>query len=719
MSGVISSIQDMTKKKIDPPLTKEALLEMLRKEKRPLAFGELIRLFVAYPEQKRELKTIIHEMLKTGSVVRLKNGRFGIPQEMNLRTGILWCTKSGNGFVVTEKEEERDIFIPARSIEDAFHGDKVIVRIDHSFRGRKEGKIIKVTERRMRNVVGFLRKTNDLFFLIPEDERISRHFIVARDSRYTNLEEGDLVACKVIKFPENGGDPRCRIVHVFKGLDDVKSINQFVTYKYNLPQRFKRTVEIDAKNMGLETNDEDRVDLTALKHVTIDGEFAKDFDDAVYIEKTKNGYTLYVSIADVSHYVTPGSGLDHEAYQRGTSIYFPGSVIPMLPNVLSNELCSLKPRENRLTITAKLAYDKHGVLLGSSFHRSVIRSAMRLTYTKVEATLVGRDREVRRELKDVLRTLEEMGELAALLAERRAKRESLDFDLPEPEVILDIEGGIKEILRAERLFSHRLIEEFMIGANEAVAAFFAQRNIPALYRIHEAPEKEKLRDFERLLHTLSIEYRRNSRGLPLQAILASVQGEEYEFLVNRVLLRSMKQAKYSAVNTGHFGLASENYLHFTSPIRRYPDLICHRILKQALRNPSGIAKLQNEKARYDQKELEKMAVHLSERERLAMEAERELEDRIRVLFMKERVGETYEGIISHITSYGFFVELFDIFVEGVVLLSTIYDDYYTFQEEKFRLIGRRTKKTYRIGDKVRIKVEMADIEKNQLHFVLI
>jgi ribonuclease R len=307
-----------------------------------------------------------------------------------------------------------------------------------------------------------------------------------------------------------------------------------------------------------------------------------------------------------------------------------------------------------------------------------------------------------------------MGELAHLLKARREARGNLDFDLPEPEMVLDLEGGITDILRSERLFSQSIIEEFMIAANEAVTRFIAEQKRPVIYRVHEPPEREKLNDFERLLQTLGVPYKTDPRGrLPLQSILKNVREKEHEFLINRILLKSMKQARYSAQNLGHFGLALDFYSHFTSPIRRYPDLVCHRILKGIIGGNSGKGPL------YGEEELQRMAVHLSERERAAMEAERETEDRIRVLFMKERVDEAYDGIISHITSYGFFVELFDVFVEGIVLLSSLHDDYYAFEEKKFRLIGRRTHKVFRIGDHVKIRVALADVEKNLLHFALL
>lgn len=694
--------------------SKKELLAFFKKEERPLSVNDLKSRIDSWKSRKRDIKKFMRDLMKEGSLVRLKSNRFGIPDEMNLQVGTLWCTRSGNGFVIPEKEGDGDIFVPAHFIRDALHGDKVVVRVEHRMRGKKEGRIVKVTERKTKTITGFLKQHKKLFFLVPDDERVSAHFIVNQEGKTPELHDGDLVAAKVTRFPD-GGDPECTVVKSFKALDSTKKICEFVEHKQNLSARFPRKVDLEARQTGLDITLEDRLDLRDTPHVTIDGEFAKDFDDAVFVEKTKNGFVLYVSIADVAHYVAPESALDSEAYARGTSTYFPGTVIPMLPKALSNVICSLMPREERMTVTAKLRYDAKGALLGASFHNSVIRSARRLTYRQVEEALVKGDRKTRQSLKELLPHLEHMGELARMLKDRRARSGNLDFDLPEPELVLDMEGGVTDILRSERLFSQSIIEEFMIAANEAVARFIADRKLPLIYRIHEQPEREKLIEFEKLLKTLAVPYKADVKGrLPLQAILKGIREHEHEFLVNRILLRSMKQAKYSALNKGHFGLALDFYSHFTSPIRRYPDLMCHRILKGLIGPDGGSGR-----PVYQEDEIERMAIHLSERERAAMEAERETEDRIRVLFMKERVGQVYEGIIAHITSYGLFVELFDMFVEGIVLLSTLHDDYYAFEEEKFRLIGRRTRKTYRIGDHVRIKVALADVEKNLLHFSLI
>jgi len=701
----------MRKKTHQQELTKDRVLRVFKQEKKPIAQSELVAILSLHKKQGKVLKQILKLLVGEGSILELKNKRYGLPQEMNLVTGTLWCTRSGNGFVVPDNVDTKDIFVPARFIKNAFHGDKVIARVEHTFRGRKEGTIIKITQRKIKNIVGFVRRDRNGTYIVPEDERIPHHFVVVRTAKSSGLNDNDLVAARITRFPEGGIDPSCTVLKVFKGLTDVRSIIQFVQYKSALPFRFKKRTENEAQALDTSMDLTDRLDLRETIHVTIDGEFAKDFDDAVCIEKTERGFTLFVSIADVSHYVLPGTGLDREAYERGTSVYFPGAVIPMLPTILSNGICSLNPNEDRLAMTVKLVFNTNGDLTGSSFHKSIIRSFLRLTYNEVEDALIRKDLAIRKEVQSILPALECMGELAALLSAKRERRGSLDFDLPESDVILDIEGGIHNILRAERLFSHRIIEEFMIATNEAVANFLTENKANAMYRIHEPPDTEKLKDFERLLQALSIGYKRDNKNIKsLQTVLRNVEGTNYEFLVNRVLLRSMKQARYSYQNKGHFGLASHCYLHFTSPIRRYPDLVCHRALKGLLSDGGK---------RFGEKELEAMANYLSDRERLAMETEREIEDRIRILFMRDRIGKEYDGIISHITSFGFFIELLDVFVEGLVLINTLYDDYYHFEEERFRFVGRRTRKIYRVGDKVKVRIILADVEKKQLHFQLL
>lgn len=685
------------------------MLRIFRNSRRPVGIDELESIFGGRRLKRRDIMKVINSLVEKGRVIELKNKRFGLTREMNLVSGILWCTRSGNGFVIPDTEGERDVFVSSRNFNNAVHGDRVAVRLDHYRGGKPEGKIIRIISRKSNTIIGFTKLYDNTLYIIPEDYRYNIEYRVARQDH--SVPDGQLAVAKITAFPGEKPEPECRITRIIGELHSLSAITKFIEYKHALPRRFPRDVETEAAGITSDISAAGRKDLRDLAFVTIDGQNARDFDDAVAIERSSTGFILHVAIADVSHYVRKGSPLDAEASKRSTSIYFPDRVLPMLPKALSNGICSLNPREDRYTVTASIRFDRQGKVTGSSFFPSVIRSQMRLTYESVEMATVHSDPKTRKKLAQCLPCLEDMAELAGLITCVREKRGSIDFDLPEPQVILDIEGGISRIIRAERLTSHRIIEEFMVSANEAVAQFFEERCLPALFRVHEPPEREKLKDFERLLQGLGIRYRKMGTAGALQDVLSTVCGTQYEFIVNRVLLRSMKQARYSAKNHGHFGLASESYLHFTSPIRRYPDLVCHRILKNALAG--------RKEPVYTEEELTTLANHVSERERLVMDAERELEDRIRILYMKDKLGETYKGVISHVTSFGFFVELTEVFVEGLVLISSLLDDYYHFEEERYRITGARTRKTYRIGDLVTIRVILANVTASKLQFEIV
>jgi len=688
------------------PITDAQVLRVLSGARRPLGIEELEDIFGRGRPGRRDIIRHLRALMAKGRVIELKNKRFGLTREMDLVSGTLWCTRSGNAFVIPDTEGEKDVFVSSRNLNHAVHGDHVTVRLDH-YRGKMEGKVIRIIERKSSTIIGFVKISDNKVYVIPEDYRYQTEYLASRPRR--EVHDGELVVARITAFPGEKIEPECAITRVLGDLTTVAAIGKFIEYKHSLSRRFPKHVEDEARASVAPLTPQGRVDQRDIGFVTIDGKNARDFDDAVAIEHGAAGFTLHVAIADVSHYVTAGSSLDGEAYKRGTSVYFPDRVLPMLPKTLSNGICSLNPLEERYTVTATIDFDRNGRVLRCSFCPSLIRSTMRLTYEAVEKAIIENDRKTRRKLEPHLAALTDMAELAGLITSTREQRGSIDFDLPEPEVILDIKGGIRQIVRSRRLYSHRIIEEFMIAANEAVARYFEAKKIPALFRVHEPPEKDKLRDFERLLQGLGIGHRKITTPRALQDVLNSVKESNYEFIVNRVLLRSMKQARYFARNKGHYGLASDSYLHFTSPIRRYPDLVCHRILKGALAGKQPV---------YDEEELAVMAAHLSERERIVMEAERELEDRIRILYMKDRVGDVFTGVISHVTSFGFFVELSEVFVEGLVLLSSLGDDYYRFEEERFRITGRRTRKSYRVGDAVTIKVVTADVTSNRLHFEL-
>ncbi|HSA59437.1 MAG TPA: ribonuclease R [bacterium] len=497
-----------------------------------------------------------------------------------------------------------------------------------------------------------------------------------------------------------------------------KGISNIVK-EFKLATSFPREVEAEARAFPgpLTAQDwEGRVDLRAEVVVTIDGENARDFDDAVSVSETRDGFVLKVSIADVSHFVKPGTAVDREAYRRATSTYFPDRVLPMLPERLSNDLCSLVPHEERRTYTAEMAFDVQGRRTAIRFYRSVIKSRARLTYTEVRKILDDRDEAARGRHKSILEDLERMGVLAERIQGRRRARGSLDFDLPESSIELDLaQGRIDKIVKAERNKAHRLIEEFMIAANEAVAEFIAESRLPSVYRVHQEPDPERVRDFAVLLHHLGYGLRLGRRVQPgaLAAVIEAVRGKPEEKLINTVLLRTMARAVYDTKNVGHFGLASECYTHFTSPIRRYPDLMVHRILTQALRG--GRPGKHKESGG---KRLQEMAVHCSERERNSQKAEWASRDLAAALFLKEKVGQTFDGIISGVTKFGLFVELIPFFVEGLVSIKNLRDDAYTFHEKAHALVGRRKKKKYQIGMPVTVTVQGVNLEKRWVDFGL-
>ncbi|HEX2967123.1 MAG TPA: ribonuclease R [Syntrophorhabdaceae bacterium] len=687
-------------------ISERHLYAFLKRSEYPVSFGEICGHFNIEKHRRKELKETLACLLRGGSIARLNGRRFTHVRDGAAMTGTLLCTRSGNGFVVPETEGARDVFISSRHMRGAMHGDTVTVRLDpYSGKQRPEGWIVDVVSRNTKYISGHIESDKGALYIIPEDSRYNDRFRVLQPQKTgTKPGQGDFVTARITKF--NAGGPECEVVKIFRnGLDSVQTITDFVTTKFDLPLSFGSSIESEAVQLPLEPPpDGHRKDLRGLKHVTIDGELAKDFDDAVCLERIRGHYILYVSIADVSAFVRPHSEIDDEAYQRGTSIYFPGKVIPMLPEKLSNDQCSINPFRDKLALTVEMHFDMNGDIIQESFYPSTIRSVARFTYHEVQSAITGNE-PLHGPKADCLDMLEDMAGLASLIKGRRQKLGSLDFDLPEPQVLLDIEGGIEDIARTERLFSHEIIEEFMIAANESVARFLNEKGYPAVYRIHEGPDREKLSEIQKFLPVLTGKHKKYSSRMFIQSIIKDAEGTPYQFFLNRVVLRSMKQARYSAVNEGHYGLASKCYLHFTSPIRRYPDLVCHRSLKTALTG-----------RKMEDADFETIAIHLSGRERIAMEAERDLIERTRILFMRDKTNRTYNGIISHVSSFGFHVELIEVFVEGLVLLSDLTDDFYRYEENKFRIFGKKTRKIYRIGDKIRIRVISADPETRRLLF---
>jgi len=702
-------------------LTQKDILNLMRQRAyRPLLLDELMEALEVSKRDRPAFEDLVEGMLKEGSIVKIRGNRYGLPEKMNLVTGILQGHPDGYGFVISDVKGEPDVYIPRRGMMGAMHNDRVIARIETATnRERLEGRIIRILERFYKKIVGRFEKGKNFGFVVPSDRKIFYDIYIA-PRHFNGARDGDIVVARLVSYPQRSRNPEGEIIKILgrpttPGLD-----TGIIIEEYQLPSEFPEDVIAEAESLPGEVTEAmlaGRIDLRGLKTVTIDGEKAKDFDDAVSIEALPEGrFRLWVHIADVSFYVPWDTPLDQEARARGTSVYLPDRVIPMFPERLSNGICSLNPKEDRLTMTVEMIFDRDGNRLDYRIYESVIQSDERMTYTVVKKIIDEEDARLAERYHDLVETFHLMKTLCLKLRAKRMRRGSIDFDLPEPEIILDLQSRAIDIVIAERNIAHQIIEEFMIAANETVAQHMERRSLPFIYRIHEPPEEEKILEFNELIQDLGYKHKLNRHDpKTFQRLLNKVKGKPEEVLINQLTLRSMKQARYSTENIGHFGLASPYYTHFTSPIRRYPDLIVHRLVKEGLKRrrmkESRISKLSSV--------LQEIAQHSSERERVAMEAEREVVEMKKLEFMQDKIGMEFEGVISGVTAFGFFVELANILVEGLVRVTSLYDDFYRYEEKQHRLVGERMKKAFRLGDKVKVRVDRVDLEKRRIEFVLV
>ncbi|MCJ2164842.1 MULTISPECIES: ribonuclease R [unclassified Pseudodesulfovibrio] len=706
-----------------PPLSPSVLLKLFKEIKRPMARAEVIRQLRLKKKDKHEVKGMLHALVQQGKLIRIRRG-YGLAESMHCLTGRLEIQRQGFGFVVPEDSRRKDVFVNQRDLGEAWHGDKVVVAVvGEPKAGRSaEGRVVRVLERGRKTlpVKVFKQMTGGHWLCRPSDPRLAFGIISSLKDGVVDLKPGDIALC----VPGNKVDATMwegEIVERLGEEADIAVQEALVKSNHNIRIRFPSGSLNQAEGLPTEPLESDfkgRRNLVDKQFVTIDGATARDFDDAILVERKGKGYRLWVAIADVAHYVAEGSPLDREALERGNSYYFPRSVEPMFPERLSNGLCSLNPDVQRLTMVVCMDTDGSGATRSAELFPAVIRSHARLTYSLVRDAIIDKDETARKKIApELLPMLELSEELARKINALRSRRGSLDFDLPEPEIFFDVHGETSDIRPKQRNFAHQLIEEFMIAANEAVAHFLIERGLPCLFRIHPPADEEKLKNLFRLLSRTdkSVVMPKEITPKKLQMLVASMRGTDKEYIVNRMLLRSMKQAKYSPDNEGHFGLASEEYAHFTSPIRRYADLVVHRLVKAALfMGVEGAAP----QPVTGQKKLQNVANHISGRERVAMDAEREILKRVTILFMRDKVGESFNGVVSHITDYGFYVELKDVMAEGMVRLSTMDDDYYTYWPQREMLVGERTGRAFALGQAVEVVLDDVNLERLELNFTL-
>ena len=732
-------------------------------------FKQLVREIGSKIASRQELESALDRLIERGHLVEVRSGHVVATRfSQEYAVGRLNMHRDGYGFLIPDHPIEGlrgDVYIPRESAQAAMHGDRVVVHIARIERdGRADGEIVKVLRRAHQTVVGEFHVRKRGNFVAPHDERIRQWIQIPAGmelpSQALNRDrvgvapvgvkspedlDGMVVNVEILEFPEDGEQAVGRVIEILGRPDDFGVDVEIMIRKHHIPHHFPPQVLEQAQSFSNVIREDElagRHDYRALDIVTIDGETARDFDDAVWVDRLPNGhYALQVHIADVSHYVKPGSPIDEEAFVRGTSVYFPDRAVPMLPLELSTEICSLKPNVDRLVLSVELEIDRRGDIIAQRFGRGVIRSAERMTYTDVHALLEG-DAALRERYSRLIDRFELMRELALVLNQKRIRRGAIDFDMPEPLIEFDEFGEMAGVTRSPRNIAHRLIEEFMLSANEAVASHLEQADIASIFRIHEKPDPKRVMEFEEIATHFG--YSLGIGALPVkrfrtqpmrrrdgkmvrkeiviaddsvavssrnyQKLIAQIEGKPEERILSYLMLRSLKQARYSAENKGHFALAATSYTHFTSPIRRYPDLIVHRLLEASFRGKKDLI---------GPERLELIAHDCSETERRAADAERELVEWKKARFMEDKVGDEFHGLITSTTRFGFFVELENLFVEGLVPIDTLPGDRYMYQENTRKIVGQRTRREFRIGDTVNVLLERVDPVEHKLQFALL
>lgn len=693
---------------------------MSREDYVPMKAKEIAGIFMVPKNKYNNFKSILDKLEKEYKIQKNRKNKYSIIDENKYIKGTYRGNEKGYGFVIPENEEMEDIFIPRGNNNNALNDDIVVAEIvkESEDGKRKEGKIVSIVKHEKDKVVGLFVKSKNFGFVIPDDKKFGGDIFISK-SNFAKAKNNQKVVVKLTKYPEKNKKAEGKIIEVIGGIDEAGVDMLSLVKEYDLPYEFPQGVIEEAKSKGNKVDKKDipnRVDLRDKTIFTIDGEDAKDLDDAVRVYKNDDGnYMLDVHIADVSYYVTENSLLDKEAIIRGTSIYMLDRVIPMLPKELSNGICSLNAGEDRFTLSCTMEIDKEGNIISSDIYKAVIKVTERMNYKDVQKIIDGSDEEVLERYKNYIQDFKLMEELAKILKNKRLERGYLNLDLPESKVVLDNNGHAVDIKKYESYFSNEIIEQFMLSANETIAERFYWLETPFIYRVHEEPDIDKVKELNKFLYNFG--YKINKSGdkvypKEFAKILDSVKGKTEERVVSNLVLRTLKVARYESENDGHFGIASKYYCHFTSPIRRYPDLFIHRIISKYLENNYELSEKQKEKY---EKQAEQYAKTSSDREKIATKVERDSIDIKMAEYMQDRIGKEYEGMVSSVTSFGMFVEL-DNTVEGLIRFEKLGDEYFEYDEEHKQLIGEKTGITYKIGDRVKIKVINANKETRQIDF---
>lgn len=682
---------------------------------RPMKARELSRSMNVSADDYREFRDALKGLLKSGELVSLNRGRIGLPEQLDVLTGLVSVTRAGTGFLLMTDPDKEDIVIPSENLLTALDGDRVMVRREGFRRGREAGVVIKVLERARKKIVGVFHKTPHFNLVKPDDQRIHRDVYIPQGMTHS-AKEGQKVVVKLAEWDDPYRNPEGAVVEILGAPGDPRVDLLAIVRSFDLTEEFPKEAERQARSARKLFTEKEimrREDLRAQSVYTIDPADAKDHDDAVAVERTETGYRLFVHIADVSFFVREETLLDREAFARGTSVYLPGKVIPMLPEAISNDICSLREGDDRLAHSVIIDYDKTGKALDWRVSETVIRSRGKLSYEDAQSVIDGNPTDTAGSLRDEVLLAHE---LARKLSVRRSAAGSLDFDLPEARIELDETGAVVSLSSRVRLDSHRLVEEFMLEANKAVALTFSRLGLQTLYRVHDKPNIEKLESFALLASAFGYKFSVSDTISPkmVQGFLEQLKGSPEEEYLNELALRSMKKAVYQPENIGHFGLAFKHYLHFTSPIRRYPDLIVHRLLR-SIKNKRYPHELDvNLKS-----SLKQIGERCSGAERTAERAEREAVKMLQASFLARHIGAEYDGIVSGVIARGIFVRMNGINSEGLVRVSSIDDDFYHVDVERHVMSGRRTGREFRLGDRVRVMVQQVDVQRREVDLVLV